>query len=161
MADIKIRRMTWLDVEEVTAVEAASFAIPWTKDAFMNEMLRNDQAIYFVAVHERRVIGFVGFWQIVDEGHITNIAVLPEYRGQGIGNLLLTQLVEFARSKSLDALTLEVRVSNIGAQKLYEKFGFENAGRRKRYYQDNNEDAYIYWAKLGRETDGNISYPRD
>ncbi|STO09295.1 MULTISPECIES: ribosomal protein S18-alanine N-acetyltransferase [Exiguobacterium] len=153
MADIKIRRMTWLDVEEVTAVEEASFAIPWTKDAFMNEMLRNEQAIYFVAVHERRVIGFVGVWQIVDEGHITNIAVLPEYRGQGIGNRLLTELVAFARSKSLDALTLEVRVSNIGAQKLYEQFGFECAGRRKRYYQDNNEDAFIYWAKLGSETE--------
>lgn len=153
MADIKIRRMTWLDVEEVTAVEEASFAIPWTKEAFMNEMLRNEQAIYFVAVHDRRVIGFAGVWKIVDEGHITNIAVLPEYRGQGVGNQLLHALVTYARAQSLAALTLEVRVSNVGAQKLYEQFGFECAGRRKRYYQDNNEDALIYWAKLGSETE--------
>lgn len=153
MADITIRRMTWLDVEEVTAVEEASFAIPWTKEAFMNEMLRNEQAIYFVAVQDRRVIGFAGVWQIVDEGHITNIAVLPEFRGQGVGNQLLHALVTYARSQSLAALTLEVRVSNVGAQKLYEQFGFECAGRRKRYYQDNNEDALIYWAKLGSETE--------
>ncbi|MCT4784663.1 MULTISPECIES: ribosomal protein S18-alanine N-acetyltransferase [Exiguobacterium] len=153
MADITIRRMTWLDVEEVTAVEEASFAIPWTKEAFMNEMLRNEQAIYFVAVHDRRVIGFAGVWKIVDEGHITNIAVLPEYRGQGVGNQLLHALVTYARAQSLAALTLEVRVSNVGAQKLYEQFGFECAGRRKRYYQDNNEDALIYWAKLGSETE--------
>ncbi|WP_214812792.1 MULTISPECIES: ribosomal protein S18-alanine N-acetyltransferase [unclassified Exiguobacterium] len=153
MADVKIRRMTWLDVEEVTQVEEASFAIPWTKEAFMNEMLRNEQAIYFVAVHDKRVVGFVGVWQIVDEGHITNIAVLPEFRGQGIGNQLLAELVAFAKSKGLVGLTLEVRVSNVGAQKLYEQFGFTQAGRRRRYYQDNNEDAYIYWAKLGSESE--------
>lgn len=153
MADVKIRRMTWLDVEEVTKVEEASFAIPWTKEAFMNEMLRNEQAIYFVAVHDKRVVGFVGVWQIVDEGHITNIAVLPEFRGQGIGNQLLAELVAFAKSKGLVGLTLEVRVSNVGAQKLYEQFGFMQAGRRRRYYQDNNEDAYIYWAKLGSESE--------
>lgn len=153
MADVKIRRMTWLDVEEVTKVEEASFSIPWTKEAFMNEMLRNEQAIYFVAVHDKRVVGFVGVWQIVDEGHITNIAVLPEFRGQGIGNQLLAELVAFAKSKGLVGLTLEVRVSNIGAQKLYEQFGFMQAGRRRRYYQDNNEDAYIYWAKLGSDSE--------
>ncbi|WDH76215.1 MULTISPECIES: ribosomal protein S18-alanine N-acetyltransferase [Exiguobacterium] len=153
MADVKIRRMTWLDVEEVTKVEKASFSIPWTKEAFMNEMLRNEQAIYFVAVHDKRVVGFVGVWQIVDEGHITNIAVLPEFRGQGIGNQLLAELVTFAKSKGLVGLTLEVRVSNVGAQKLYEQFGFMQAGRRRRYYQDNNEDAYIYWAKLGSESE--------
>ena len=153
MADVKIRRMTWLDVEEVTQVEEASFSIPWTKEAFMNEMLRNEQAIYFVAVHDKRVVGFVGVWQIVDEGHITNIAVLPEFRGQGIGNQLLAELVAFAKSKGLVGLTLEVRVSNVGAQKLYEQFGFMQAGRRRRYYQDNNEDAYIYWAKLGSESE--------
>ncbi|WP_215144619.1 ribosomal protein S18-alanine N-acetyltransferase [Exiguobacterium qingdaonense] len=151
MADVNIRRMTWLDVEEVTKVEEASFSIPWTKEAFMNEMLRNEQAVYFVAVHEKRVVGFVGVWQIVDEGHITNIAVLPEFRGQGIGNQLLAELVAFAKSKGLVGLTLEVRVSNVGAQKLYEQFGFMQAGRRRRYYQDNNEDAYIYWAKLGSD----------
>lgn len=153
MADVKIRRMTWLDVEEVTQVEEASFSIPWTKEAFMNEMLRNEQAIYFVAVHDKRVVGFVGVWQIVDEGHITNIAVLPEFRGQGIGNQLLAELVAFAKSKGLVGLTLEVRVSNVGAQKLYEQFGFMQAGRRRRYYQDNNEDAYIYWAKLGSDSE--------
>lgn len=153
MADVKIRRMTWLDVEEVTQVEEASFSIPWTKEAFMNEMLRNEQAIYFVAVHGKRVVGFVGVWQIVDEGHITNIAVLPEFRGQGIGNQLLAELVAFAKSKGLVGLTLEVRVSNVGAQKLYEQFGFMQAGRRRRYYQDNNEDAYIYWAKLGSDSE--------
>lgn len=153
MADVKIRRMTWLDVEEVTKVEEASFSIPWTKEAFMNEMLRNEQAIYFVAVHDKWVVGFVGVWQIVDEGHITNIAVLPEFRGQGIGNQLLAELVAFAKSKGLVGLTLEVRVSNVGAQKLYEQFGFMQAGRRRRYYQDNNEDAYIYWAKLGSDSE--------
>lgn len=151
MTEVKIRRMNWLDVDGVTAVEQASFTLPWTKEAFMNEMLRNEQAVYFVAEQQRQIIGFVGVWKIVDEGHITNIAVLPEYRGAGIGAMLLEQLLTYARAERIDALTLEVRVSNVGAQRLYERYGFKQAGRRKRYYQDNQEDAFIYWARLEGE----------
>jgi [ribosomal protein S18]-alanine N-acetyltransferase len=93
------------------------------------------------------IVGYAGLWLMVDEGHVTTIGVHPDYRGRGVGELLFLGLVDIARQMRAFRMTLEVRVSNTGAQALYRKYGFENAGVRKRYYSDNGEDAYIMWSE--------------
>lgn len=94
-----------------------------------------------------QIVGYGGLWLSVDEGHVTTIAVAPEYRGRGIGELLLNGLIDQAVALSADMLTLEVRVSNVVAQQLYLKYGFRPAGTRPRYYTDNGEDALIMWTE--------------
>jgi len=98
-----------------------------------------------VAEVDNKIVGYGGFWVVVDEGHITNIAVHPEYRSKGIGSKIMEGLIELAKKNGIISMTLEVRESNIVAQHLYAKFGFRPLGRRKGYYQDNNEDAIIMW----------------
>jgi [ribosomal protein S18]-alanine N-acetyltransferase len=93
------------------------------------------------------LIGYAGLWLMVDEAHVTTIGVNPEYRGQGVGELLFLGLVDIAREMKAERMTLEVRVSNASAQALYRKYGLEVAGMRKRYYSDNGEDAYIMWSE--------------
>ncbi|HCN57905.1 MAG TPA: ribosomal-protein-alanine N-acetyltransferase [Exiguobacterium sp.] len=147
MTNVTIRKMTVVDALGVHAVELESFATPWTLESFIAEMTQNPNAYYLVAETEE-IIGFAGLWHIADEGHITNVAVKQKARGMGIGEALLVALIEQARQLGLRAMTLEVRVSNTPARTLYEKLGFLYAGTRKRYYQDNNEDAAIYWLEL-------------
>lgn len=147
MSDVLIRKMTVADAPGVHAVERESFATPWTLEAFVAEMMQNPNAYYLVAEAEE-IIGFAGLWHIADEGHITNVAVKRATRGMGIGEALLVALIAEAKQLGLRAMTLEVRVSNTPARTLYEKLGFLYAGTRKRYYQDNNEDAAIYWLEL-------------
>lgn len=146
--DIRIREMNVADIEQVLVVEHASFTIPWTKDAFLNELLVNALSTYIVAECAGEIAGYFGFWQVVDEAHITNIAVLPKYRGHKIGDQLLREGIRLAREQGIVSATLEVRTSNTVAQSLYAKYGFEAAGVRKGYYTDNNEDAIIMWVKL-------------
>lgn len=93
------------------------------------------------------IVGYGGLWLSVDEGHVTTIAVAPEYRGRGIGELILNGLIDQAMTLDADMLTLEVRVSNLVAQQLYLKYGFKPAGTRTRYYTDNSEDALIMWTE--------------
>jgi ribosomal-protein-alanine N-acetyltransferase len=138
-----IRRMIVNDAAGVHAVELESFATPWTLDALEAEMKQNPNA-YYVVADQDGIVGFAGLWHIADEGHITNIAVKQSHRGQGLGEDLLTALIAAGRALVLRAMTLEVRVSNTPARTLYEKLGFHYVGIRKRYYQDNNEDAAIY-----------------
>ncbi len=94
----------------------------------------------------RRVVGYAGLWLMVDEAHITAIAVAPPYRGFGIGELMMLSMTDVAREIGAQYLTLEVRVSNSVAQNLYRKYGFKDTGVRRRYYSDNNEDALIMWS---------------
>ena len=141
-SDIKIRRMTMADVDGVAAVEAATFPTPWSRDAFASEM-SNVAARYLVAEKDGRVIGFAGAWIILDESHITNIAVLKDERGQGIGRQLTHGLMQYLSNLGAAYATLEVRKSNIVAQNLYVSLGFIKLGVRKRYYEDNGEDALI------------------
>ncbi|HHW14622.1 MAG TPA: ribosomal protein S18-alanine N-acetyltransferase [Firmicutes bacterium] len=136
------------DVEEVLAIEQASFPTPWSRLAFLSELLENERAVYLVAREEGRIIGYVGMWRILEEGHITNLAVHPDARRRGVGRRLLQTLCDLAQARGLHRLTLEVRVSNATAQRLYESFGFQAAGVRPGYYQDNNEDALIMWLDL-------------
>ncbi|MBQ8555228.1 MAG: ribosomal protein S18-alanine N-acetyltransferase [Clostridia bacterium] len=141
-SDIIIRRMTLADVGGVAAVEAATFPHPWSCDAFESEM-RNIAARYLVAEKNGQIIGYAGAWLILDESHITNIAVLQSERGQGVGKALTHGLLQYLSNLGAAYATLEVRKSNAVAQNLYVSLGFIKLGVRKRYYEDNGEDALI------------------
>ena len=139
-----IEQMTSKDIDGVFEVEKNCFEHHWSKDAFKKE-LNNEVARYLVAKLDGKVVGYVGIWFVMDEGHITNVAVHSDYRGRKIGDKLVQALVELCRENNIVSMTLEVRVSNIVAQNLYKKYGFKLAGIRKEYYSDNKEDAMIMW----------------
>jgi ribosomal-protein-alanine N-acetyltransferase len=143
--DIIINKMKKCDIEQVIIVENLSFAIPWSHQSFINELIYNKFAHYHVAKHANNVIGYSGLWKVIDEGHITNIAVHPDFRRQGIASAILRNLITFSRDNAINSLTLEVRKSNTAAQYLYKNFGFVDAGIRKAYYADTNEDAIVMW----------------
>lgn len=145
MGGVFIHNMTSHDIKEVMEIEHLSFTTPWSEESFINEVEKNISARYIVAKIDGVVVGYGGMWIILDEGHITNIAVHPDYRGMGIGDMLTASLIRIAKIQELAAVTLEVRRTNIIAQNLYRKHGFEPAGVRPRYYADNNEDAIIMW----------------
>lgn len=144
--------MTVQDIDAVCIIDQQSFPNPWSKEIFYQELLHNDYALYLLMIHNEHVIGYSGMWIIADEAHITNIAVLPKYRGKKLGEALLKKTIEVAKKHEATSMTLEVRVSNVIAQNLYKKFGFQIGGLRKRYYTDNHEDAYVMWVKLNNET---------
>ena len=150
-ANVVYRVMTVDDIPMVQLVESKCFTTPWSRNIFVSEVTRNDNAIYFVALVGERIVGYAGIWIILDEGHITNIAVDPAFQRQGIGEGLIDELTKAAVRRGVIAMTLEVRVSNTGAQALYTKLGFVPNGIRKEYYQDDNEDALIMWRELGEE----------
>lgn len=139
---IEIVKMTMEDVGEIAALEKECFRMPWSEQSFRDEM-NNPLAVYLIAKDGAKCIGYAGFWNVSGEGGITNVAVLPAYRRQGVGSMLLSEMIKAAETLKLDLLTLEVRKSNSAAQGLYSKFGFEIIGERKRYYSDNREDALI------------------
>ncbi len=146
-----VRKMTGQDIDQILIIESASFKSPWSRQAFENE-LANNLGHYFVAERDNTVIGYAGFWQIFDEGHITNIAILPDCRGKGLGKQLVGEVIEQARLLGVNYVTLEVRPSNAVALSLYHSFGFEVKGRRPRYYYDTGEDALIMWAQINETT---------
>lgn len=129
-------------------VEVNSFTIPWSKEAFFNELTKNQFAQYLIVEVDQKVVGYCGVWIIIDEAHITNIALLPEFRGLKLGEALMGKVLELAREMGALRVTLEVRVSNERAQNLYRKFGFEQGAIRKQYYTDNMEDALVMWVNL-------------
>lgn len=142
MPEITIRRMTMDDVDGVYAVEISTFVDAWSRDAFVSDM-KNPVARYLVAEQDGKIIGYAGAWVILDESHITNIAVLKEHRGQGTGKRLTRDLLQYLSNLGAAYATLEVRRSNEVAQNLYKSLGFIQLGVRKRYYTDNNEDALL------------------
>jgi ribosomal-protein-alanine N-acetyltransferase len=142
---IVIEDMTTLDIDAVQVVERASFPVPWPANAFRHELTQNKNAHYIVAREGDRIVGYAGLWLSLDEAHITTFAVLPDYRRRKIGERMLVALFEKSAKLGAEWMTLEVRASNLAAQKLYEKYGFRPAGIRRRYYSDNNEDAIIMW----------------
>ncbi|AEV70288.1 ribosomal protein S18-alanine N-acetyltransferase [Acetivibrio clariflavus] len=143
--NIEISRLTLEDIDDLMVVEKLSFTIPWSREAFIEEITNNKFARYIVAKVNGKAIGYAGFWKVFDEGHITNVAVHPEYRRIGVGYMLVKSLIDMAEEESISRMTLEVRKSNIPAQNLYAKFGFQVEGFRKEYYADNKEDAIIMW----------------
>ena len=145
---VTVKPMEKTDVDGVIEIEAKAYGDHhWSKDSFMNE-LSNDLAKYYSAFNENgELVGYSGCWQILEECHITNIAVSPEYRRQKIGETLLKRIIDECYKNLIKYITLEVRVSNTAAIGLYEKFGFKSFGVRKGYYQNNNEDALIMWTE--------------
>jgi [ribosomal protein S18]-alanine N-acetyltransferase len=142
------RPMRVEDINTICEIEKEAFPTPWTAGAFHNELTNNQFAFYLVMELEGRIAGYAGMWIIMDEAHITNIAVRSPYRGRKLGERLLTELRGKARRQGARRMTLEVRVTNRVAQNLYEKLGFRSVGVRKGYYTDNNEDALIMWADI-------------
>lgn len=135
--------MTLDDLDAVHAIERASFAVPWPDDAYRNEIRTNRLASYVVARLGDEVVGFAGLWVMVDEAHVTTFAVDPRRRRRGVGERMLLALLDLAIARQAREATLEVRLSNLPARKLYEKYGFRPVGIRPRYYSDNGEDALI------------------
>jgi len=154
--------MTLDDIEQVIEIEGIVFPAPWSARAYRYEITKNEHSTMLVVretrtaagpwVHLGRLLGlaasgpllgYAGFWLLVDEAHICTIAVHPQWQGRGLGELLLVSLLEHGMRLGAGSATLEVRVSNSSARSLYEKYGFEIISRRKGYYTDNNEDAYI------------------
>lgn len=141
------REMVASDIDAVVQIEEACFSSPWKRTMF-EEDLNNPYATYLVMEDEGTIIGYVGTWIVFEDAQITNIAVLPMYRGQGLGETLLKQLLQCLRERHVKVVSLEVRVSNKIAQNLYRKIGFQNGGIRKGYYQDNHEDALVMWVNI-------------
>ena len=144
MSGVIIRRMTLNDVDGVHAIEEATFPRPWTREDFVKELTKNVCARYLVAEDAGQIIGFAGAWIVLDEAHVTNIAVTESRRGEGIGRRLTEALMRYAADLGVVYATLEVRRSNETAQRLYRSVGFEYVGVRKRYYEDNGEDALLF-----------------
>lgn len=145
MQNVEVIKMTMDHIDDVMVVENLSFRVPWSRNAFIEEICNNKFARYISAQVGGKVIGYAGMWKVVDEGHITNIAVHPEFRGVGVGSRLLEYLIGMAKNEAISSMTLEVRKSNLTAQGLYNKYGFVVGGLRKGYYSDNGEDALIMW----------------
>ena len=142
---MEIRQGNRGDLEGIYAIEIESFASPWSKKSLALD-LENPLSFYtLVEDREGNILAYGAYMKLVDEGHILNIAVGKDYRGQGYGSLLLQAMIQEARERGILSMTLEVRPSNQVALALYEKYGFEIKGRRKNYYLDNHEDAYILW----------------
>lgn len=137
------------DIREIMAIERVSFGTHhWTEESFKSE-IRNATGNYYVIIDQdaRKLVGYCGFWIIMDEAHVTTIAVHPDYRRKYLGEILLINIIEKSLQRNAKWLTLEVRISNLGAQKLYYKYGFSSLGLRRKYYQDNDEDALIMWTE--------------
>ena len=142
--ELTTREIKEEDIEDILEIEEEAFTTPWSEEAFKSE-IKNNLAHYLVVEIDGRVVGYGGVWLIIDEAHITNIAVLQDYKGKGIGNKILTGLIEYSTSLGIRNMTLEVRESNFVARRLYEKHGFVSYGIRPKYYIDDNEDAIIMW----------------
>jgi len=140
---LSVEPMQLEDIPAVHAIESASFPSPWPPYAFRGELETNRMAHYLVVRAGQRVVAYAGIWLMVDEAHVTTFAVLPVYRRQGIGGRLLSEVIELAAGLGASVVTLEVRLGNAAARRLYQQFGFRPVGVRPRYYSDNGEDALI------------------
>jgi len=146
---VKIRPMEKADLDEVMAIESSVYTEHhWNKDSFESE-IATELGNYFSLIEARtdKLIGYGGFWNILDEGHITTIAIAKNYQGMGLSEVILQKFIETGYKKSIKWFTLEVRVSNTAAFSLYKKYLFETMGVRPKYYQDTKEDALIMWTE--------------
>lgn len=143
MEPYNIRRMSIMDAEAAAWIEASSFARPWSLADFQYEMLENPVARYVVAERNGQLLGFAGAHIIFEEGHITNVVVSQAARRQGIGRALMEALMQYAANLGVAYLTLEVRAGNSKAISLYTSLGFHKVAVRTKYYEDNQEDAWL------------------
>jgi ribosomal-protein-alanine N-acetyltransferase len=138
-----IEQMELADLDAVHRIELASFSSPWPPNAYRSELQTNRLASYLVARIDGEIVAYGGMWLMVDEAHITTFAVHPAWRRQRVGERLLLAFLDLATARQAREATLEVRLSNVAARRLYEKYGFRPVGLRPRYYSDNGEDALI------------------
>lgn len=146
VAPVRLRPMKRRHLTQVLAIESEVYPSGWSRTVFLSELLYAAEREYLVAKVGRMVVGYVGVMFTIDEGHITTIAVHPDWQRRKIATQLLLRAVDLTIARDLDALTLEARVSNLGAHALYERFGFQSVGVRPGYYADNREDALVMWA---------------
>jgi ribosomal-protein-alanine N-acetyltransferase len=147
LLDLEIQSLTQEHLSSVLELDQACFGGLWTMEAYQRELdsPNSDLLGLFSPISSLQLLGMGCFWSILEEAHITILAVHPGYHCQGLGQALLYSLLKTASDRGLERATLEVRVSNLAAISLYQKFGFKTAGQRRRYYQDNGEDALILW----------------
>ena len=131
--------------EQVYEIECSCFSQPWSVESLIGEVIRNDAASYVVAEDNGKIVGYAGMWQMFDEAHMTNIAVVAEYRCRGIATNLILCLMRTAKANGGKRMTLEVREFNHKAQRVYSALGFRYAGTRRKYYSDTGENALILW----------------
>ncbi|HLR61065.1 MAG TPA: ribosomal protein S18-alanine N-acetyltransferase [Lentibacillus sp.] len=148
MAELIIRQMELSDVDAVLEVEKNTFLAPWPKDIIVQELTDNDHAHYYVLLIDHQLVAYAGMWHVIDDAQVTSIAVTPAFRGQKLGETLFLYLLEQAVRMGAKRFSLEVRVSNTIAQRMYRKFGLVPGGIRKNYYTDNQEDAIVMWVNL-------------
>jgi ribosomal-protein-alanine N-acetyltransferase len=141
--NFSIRKMKLDDLEQVVAIDQASFSLPWPERSFRYEITDNPASRCWVVEMDGRVVGMLVLWLIVDEAHVATVATHVDYRRRGIGRTLLEQALNSARGEGARSAHLEVRESNAVAREMYRKYGFVESGRRPRYYKDNNEDAIL------------------
>ena len=134
------------DLDDIVAIETASFSNPWTRDMYVRELQNPDVSfLYVLRVPDEGIVAFCSFWLVLDEVHINNLAVRGEFRGRGVGTALLEHVLQAGASRGAERATLEVRRSNAPARRLYERLGFEVAATRPNYYVSPAEDALILW----------------
>ncbi|MCL6634425.1 MAG: ribosomal protein S18-alanine N-acetyltransferase [Peptococcaceae bacterium] len=143
--DVTFEEMSLAHLDGVMEIEEVSFPSPWSRYAFAYEILQNSLAHYIVALAGNKVVGYAGMWLILDDAHITNVAVHPAWRRKGIGMALMLEMIGRAVLMGMKRMTLEVRPSNKAARVLYAALGFVERGLRKHYYSDTGEDAIIMW----------------
>ncbi|MEI4770028.1 ribosomal protein S18-alanine N-acetyltransferase [Psychrobacillus sp. FJAT-51614] len=147
--EINYRRMTIEDIDQILRIEQEAFTLPWTREAFAHEMTTNLYSYYIVAeTEEKEIVGYCGMWIVMDESHITNVAVTEKMRGRKIGEGLMREAIRVVLEHEVVLMTLEVRVSNDVAKNLYYKLGFQDGGIRKNYYTDTQEDALVMWVEF-------------
>ncbi len=152
MAEPFIRPIAEGDVSQIHEIEKACFAMPWSEESILHDIRENVVARWLVLDDaEAGVLAYAGMWFVLDEAHVCNVAVHPDHRGKGYGRAIFTALIELAQENSMSLMTLEVRRSNDVAQALYHSCGFLDVGYRKRYYEDNHEDALIMYREFTYE----------
>lgn len=150
MTDLMIRKAQVGDVSSIVQIEEQSFGTPWSENAIRQEIVENENAFYIVAEIDGIVVGYAGIWLILDEGHITNVAVHPGYRRRHVGSAIMAVLIAVTEQEGIFHHTLEVRSENTAAIRLYENLGFHSSGVRKGYYSDTGEDALIMWRSISK-----------
>lgn len=143
---LAISPMSADDIAEVLRVEALCFVTPWPRNAFRNELIDNKLAHYFVGRVGDEIVAYGGLWVILEDAHITTVAVHPAHQRQGYGERILNVLLDESIERGACWVTLEVRESNVAAQGLYKKYGFSTVNTRRGYYSDNDENALVMWA---------------
>ncbi len=147
MMSLEIKEMTSAHIEEIAKLEKECFSSPWSEDGLKTE-LKNNFARFYVAFSEGRIVGYIGSHNIIGEVYVTNVAVSPDFRRNGVGKTLVKFLIEQMETEKAEFVTLEVRKSNLNAISLYEKCGFEKVGERRNFYEKPIEDAILMTIQL-------------